>query len=307
MMNTINQTTRQTPVQNVPERNREGREAQDRAEQDAAGFSSAMRKKQNAPGLRLGVSSSGALPGKAAQEETARAETAFFGTAQGKTARRDVPFYRDGHAAADAAQGKTARKEAPSSEIRGKDAKIPPGIPPGESILMGMQHAASQQAVSGNAPPLVRAPLQAENPARPGGELLSRLADRILVSAADASGPREVRVSLREDVLPGTEIRIRRQPDGNVSVRFVTSDIRSEQLLGANQLTELRDVLARNLQVEVRVTTVRADGAMIADSGMSEEPDGFGPSDGSGEGRGGQPHDGRSRQRDIFEGLRENG
>jgi hypothetical protein len=265
MMNMINQTTRQTPVQNMPERSREGQGAQDRAEQDAAEFSSAMRKKQHSPGLRPDTAPSGA------------------------------------------AYGESARKEPPLSETAGKEPKIPSAVPTGESILMGMQHAAPQQSMCGNTPPFVQAPLQTEGPARPGGELLSQLADRILVSAPDASGPREVRVSLREEVLPGTEIRILRQPDGNVSVQFVTSDIRSEQLLGTNQLTELRDVLARNLQVEVRVTTVRPGGAITADSGAFAGRDGSGQAKGSGEGQGGQPRDGRSRQHDIFEGLRANG
>ncbi|MDR2160657.1 MAG: hypothetical protein LBO77_00705, partial [Desulfovibrio sp.] len=106
---------------------------------------------------------------------------------------------------------------------------------------------------------------------------------------------------------PGTEIRIQRQPDGNISVQFVTNDVRSEQFLGTNQLTGLRDVLTQNLQVEVRVTTVRPDGAMTADSGASAGRDGSGQAKGSGEGQGGQPRDGRSRQHDIFEGLRASG
>jgi type III secretion system needle length determinant len=180
-----------------------------------------------------------------------------------------------------------------------KERNPPAGMSPGDSILMGLHQGAARPENIQNVTP--SAPIQTV--AQTNGELLTRLADRILVSAPDAGGPREVRLMLREEVLPGTEIRIQRQPDGNVSVQFVTNDVRAEQLLGVSQLNDLQSVLTRGLHVDVRVVTVRPDGGLTAEAGGQSDS-------GGGQNRGqhggqGQPGDGRSRQHDIFEGLHE--
>jgi hypothetical protein len=129
--------------------------------------------------------------------------------------------------------------------------------------------------------------------------------DRILVSAADAKGNAEVRISLRENVLPGTEIRIQHQADGSVAVRFVTNDLRAEQMLGSRQLADLQTTLARNLNVEVSVSTVRPDGSLSAEAGIRGERKSGGQGVGQGGGAQDGQGDGRSRQHDLFEGLQD--
>jgi hypothetical protein len=132
--------------------------------------------------------------------------------------------------------------------------------------------------------------------------MTTKLVDRILVSAADAKGNAEVRITLREEVLPGTEIRIQRQPDGGVTVQFVTNDVRAEQMLGSRQLTDLQNTLAQSLGAEVRVSTIRTDGSMSADAGTSG-----GQQEGGRQGGGAQDgqRDRRSSQHDLFEGLQD--
>ncbi|MDR2892623.1 MAG: hypothetical protein LBV80_06015 [Deltaproteobacteria bacterium] len=146
----------------------------------------------------------------------------------------------------------------------------------------------------------------ADTASRIDADITAKLVDRILVSAPDATGGAEVRISLREDILPGTEIRIQRQADGGISVQFVTGDIRGEQMLGARQIGDLQNVLAGSLGVEVRVSTVRPDGSMSADAGAGGEQ-GHGGKEGQGGsgGNGGQSRDGRSRQHDIFDAMQD--
>ena len=166
-------------------------------------------------------------------------------------------------------------------------------MPRGEAILAGLMGGVKEQQAA--------APVSGpDTMPRIDSELTGKLVDRILVSAADSKGAPEVRISLREDILPGTEIRIQRQPDGGVAVQFVTNDVRAEQMLASRQLTDLQNVLVQNLQVEVRVTTIRTDGSMSADAGTSGQQ--------GQQGRGGgqdQPQDGRSRQHDLFDGMKD--
>lgn len=168
--------------------------------------------------------------------------------------------------------------------------------PRGDAVLAGVASPGGTVSAAGPA-----APAEAGAP-RIDADMAVRLAERILVSAADAKGDAEARITLREDVLPGTEVRITRQADGGVSVQFVTGDARAEQMLGSHRLGDLQQMLAQSLQAEVRVTTVRPDGSMSADSGTGGRQDS--QSQGQG-GQDGQPRDGRSRQHDLFDGLGE--
>lgn len=169
-------------------------------------------------------------------------------------------------------------------------------LPRGDAVLAGLAGQRESQAIAQAAQPLA-----VENTPRIDGDLTAKLVDRILVSATDAKGNAEVRISLREDILPGTEIRIQRHPDGGVQVHFVTNDIRAEQMLGQSRIGDLQNVLSQSLQVEVRVATIRTDGSMTADAGTGGEQGQQGRG-----GQDGQPRDGRSRQHDLFEGMQEN-
>jgi hypothetical protein len=123
------------------------------------------------------------------------------------------------------------------------------------------------------------------------GDTLAGLVDRILVSAADARGGAEVRLSLRQDVLPGTEVRIRREEGGEVSILFVTQDVRAERLLLSGRLDSLHDALSEKFPGGVRVAVAQPDGEPTAEAR---------PASGDRGESGDQPRDGRSRGRDLF-------
>ncbi|MDL2290712.1 hypothetical protein LJC09_01225 [Desulfovibrio sp. OttesenSCG-928-F20] len=167
-------------------------------------------------------------------------------------------------------------------------------LPKGEDILAHMGSLSQQPAG-----PAASAAAQAAATAPViDGDLTSKLVDRILVATTDGKQNAEVRLHLKDDILPGTEIRITRANDGGVTVQFVTNDIRAEQMLGSRQLTDLQNVLTQNLQVEVRVSTARTDGSMTSDAGAGNQQGQQGRQGGQD-----QQRDGRSSQHDIFDGL----
>ncbi len=116
-------------------------------------------------------------------------------------------------------------------------------------------------------------PMQMEN-------IVQQVADRILVSPPGAGG-QEVRIMIKDSILPGTEVRIT-QTAGQLQISLVTNDARSHELLATHQAT-LQERLTEKLGKHEVAVKVEMDG-------------------------GGQPdRDGRSRnQRDIESELREN-
>ena len=88
------------------------------------------------------------------------------------------------------------------------------------------------------------------------GSIIGAVAERILVSA-DAT--REVRISIRADLLPGVEVRVV-QDQGRWVVDFAVTDAGSRKLLQDSGRQAVRE-LARRLKtgVEMRVTDPFAD------------------------------------------------
>ena len=84
--------------------------------------------------------------------------------------------------------------------------------------------------------------------------LADEVADRILVSADDG---REARVFIRDDVMPGVEIRIT-QDRGRWLVAFVISDSKSFEVLEQSG-QKIADELATRLKCEVEVQLIAAE------------------------------------------------
>ncbi len=97
----------------------------------------------------------------------------------------------------------------------------------------------------------------------PPGELAERLVERILVGQT-ADGGQEVRLRLGPDVLPGTEIRMTKSPDGTLQVVLVTDNASSFQTLVAAQ-SDLKTRLER-LDCPVRIDITSESGAEDNDS-----------------------------------------
>lgn len=88
--------------------------------------------------------------------------------------------------------------------------------------------------------------------------LVDKLVDRILVSDPGKGMP-EVRISLSDKALPGTEISLSRAPDGQLAVKLSSTDPQSFQTLVAAQ-DSLRAALERQGE-NVRVDVSRSAGA----------------------------------------------
>jgi type III secretion system needle length determinant len=125
------------------------------------------------------------------------------------------------------------------------------------------------------APSIPAAPVQDTTPA---GSLqgVQDVADRILVATPPPGSDRqEVRITLKEGVLPETDIQIVREGN-SVSVTFRTENVNANHFLNAHQ-TDLRERLTERLKVEVSVSLDF------------------------------QQHDGRSRgQRNLYEEMEDN-
>jgi type III secretion system needle length determinant len=91
-------------------------------------------------------------------------------------------------------------------------------------------------------------------------DVATQIADRILVSDASLDGKQEVRIQLKESVLPGTEVRISKE-GGAIRVELATVNADSYRFL-AEQQTGLQDHLKSRLgeNVQVQVTTAETRG-----------------------------------------------
>jgi type III secretion system needle length determinant len=103
---------------------------------------------------------------------------------------------------------------------------------------------------------LMHQPVQGQpgQPAGPSAEQLSKaveaVADRVLVSTPE-SGRQEVRIFLRDSVLPGTEVTITRH-GGGVQIEFNTSSNTSHMLINQNK-DGLENQLRQSLGEDVKV------------------------------------------------------
>ena len=101
-----------------------------------------------------------------------------------------------------------------------------------ESMSMG--DAILQSLQKGEAPVKTEGPAQAQMPDSNNLEgIVQEVADRILVSDP-STGNREVRITLKDSILPGTEVRMS-QVNGKLQVQFVTDSSRSMETLAQNQ------------------------------------------------------------------------
>ncbi len=156
------------------------------------------------------------------------------------------------------------------------------------NFLPGM--AAAQQGAEPVSGAAVSSGAAVQTPAGLSPQHCDELVDRILVSQPAADGASEVRIKVNESWLQDTEIRLVKTPEGGLSVEFMTDDVDSQRLLMPN-LSDLRGRLADRTgeQVTVRMTEQAAQ-----------------PGDGQG-GHGGQPGDGRSRnRRNLYEEMGDN-
>ena len=103
-------------------------------------------------------------------------------------------------------------------------------------------------------------------PVSRAAELADQVADRILVSMPDSSTPGEVRISLKQSILDGSEVRIFHE-GGELKVVFV-AETESAQRLLFNNKERLQQTLEERLQdqkVQIDVEASGRDGASRED------------------------------------------
>lgn len=161
------------------------------------------------------------------------------------------PGERDGGASGHAG-GKAGNADESSDQAGNEDAGSRPFVAmssPLDTLFAGRMEAPPDS--TGSAPP---ADLEG---------LAEKLVDRILVSQP-GEGAAEVRIRLGGDILPGTEITLRRGADGLLAVRLATTDAASFQTLVSAQ-DSLRARLEA-MEKDVRVDVVSERGGSEAEN-----------------------------------------
>ena len=101
-------------------------------------------------------------------------------------------------------------------------------------------------------PPQSAAPVEEVSPAPPAdlSKIVGEIADRILVSspADNPSGMQEIRIHLKESVLPNTEVRIYRHA-GSLQVEFLTGSKNSQMFIEQRQ-PDIQKILGERLANE---------------------------------------------------------
>jgi type III secretion system needle length determinant len=189
------------------------------------------------------------------------------------------------------------RREAPEQQQqrghgdnRGRDSdktkeKDRPEANPANAILQNMMPKdAVEEAKAVDAPQPV--------PQSSLNDVVQQVADRILVGESSETGQTEVRITLKDNVLNGTEIRISENA-GAYEVTFVADNKDVENFL-ANRQEQLSTALGEKLDREIKVAVTDRDGT----------PNQQGDERGRQQGQG-QPGDGRSRNQRSVEDERE--
>ena len=133
--------------------------------------------------------------------------------------------------------------------------------------------------------PQTNAPEAVQAPASRAAELAEQVADRILVSMPDSGTPGEVRISLKQSILDGSDVRIFHE-GGELKVVFVAETESAHRFLAGNR-AQLQQTLGERLQdqrVQVAVEAPKRDGTSHEDSQGRSRQQYVRPDDSSDEG-----------------------
>ncbi|MCH2204078.1 MAG: hypothetical protein MK102_19105 [Fuerstiella sp.] len=185
--------------------------------------------------------------------------------------RKVLAKQADTSTAADGGTSATGAGRENSGDARAKSARGPGLSNEADREIHGTQFeneslgAAILQSMQKSGAPLPSAGLHhtTENVGDKVNDISSQIAGRILVSDSGKSGEQEVRIQIKESVLPGTEVRISREA-GEVKIQFVTTSDASLSLLVANTAD-----LQHRLQDRLRGEQISVD----IQNSAGEQPD----------------------------------
>jgi type III secretion system needle length determinant len=193
-------------------------------------------------------------------DEAARREFERLYRRDRQEASRDKPEARSG-ATAVAEKSDDAAHFRDMSVRAGKDGgehdhPLPDGERDGDGSLASLMHSLFAERLGASSVDAAHtASVPAGSAVPRSAEMVEHLVEQILVSHPDQVGDREVRLMVRNSVLPDTEIRLSRGTDGLLSVTLATGRNDAFQTLVAAQV-ELKQALDARENREVRLTVV---------------------------------------------------
>lgn len=185
-------------------------------------------------------------------------EKKIKGGIQGKDAPENLP------------EGENAQENLPE----GKNRRLPEEA--GESLQSAMSfdtlYKTPHQAllVPGAVQTVNRASSrQPSSPTRGVSETARAVAERILVAEPSLVGKQEVRITLKESVLPRTEIRISKEGD-KLTIDIVTTSDHSYRII-SQEKNGLQQVLAERLDPRIKVEVAVSDTGREQNQGRSRQ------------------------------------
>ncbi|KEQ19781.1 type III secretion HpaP family protein [Endozoicomonas numazuensis] len=124
-----------------------------------------------------------------------------------------------------------------------------------KSLLEGNEQAIGQVRETQQAAEAQLKSIQAVSGPKEINEVINKLVDKIMVSSKDAIEGAEVRITLKDNILPGTEIRIQRV-SGELQVTMNTSSADSHNFLVANEASLMKSLekLGEKVQVNINMS-----------------------------------------------------
>ncbi|WP_422138632.1 type III secretion HpaP family protein [Endozoicomonas sp. ALC020] len=124
-----------------------------------------------------------------------------------------------------------------------------------KSMLDGSDHVIGQVRETQQASETQLKSIQAVTGPKEINEVINKLVDKIMVSSKDAIQGAEVRITLKDNILPGTEIRIQRV-SGELQVTMNTSSADSHNFLVANEASLMKNLekLGEKVQVNINLS-----------------------------------------------------
>ncbi|WP_252179045.1 type III secretion HpaP family protein [Endozoicomonas sp. 4G] len=225
----IQQNTNHQPAQNQSQN-----QSQKVSEDQASDFSKKMKKKED-PKSAKGESKDGQSLESLMAERRKSAKEALEGKFKDQGGGHEG---QKGNEGKEGKEGKGVREETVM-----------------QSLPDGSEHVIAQVRETQQASDIQLKSIQAVSGPKEINEVINKLVDKIMVSSKDAIEGAEVRITLKDNILPGTEIRIQRI-SGELQVTMNTSSADSHNFLVANEASLMKNLekLGEKVQVNINMS-----------------------------------------------------
>lgn len=215
----------QQNTNNQPTQNQSQNQSQKVSEDQASDFSKKMKKKED-PKSSKGESKDGQSLESLMAERRKSAKEALEGK------------FKDQGSGHEGQKGREGREETTMQSLSDRSEHV-------IGQVRDTQQASETQLKS----------IQAISGPKEINEVINKLVDKIMVSSKDAIEGAEVRITLKDNILPGTEIRIQRIA-GELQVTMNTSSADSHNFLVANEASLMKNLekLGEKVQVNINMS-----------------------------------------------------